>query len=218
MKSPFTHTHDGPVRAHSEQFNDIVFVVDDDALVRRSLEANLSLAGFKVAQFASARQFLAHISPGQSGCVLMDMRMPGMDGLELQEELSNRHSTMSVIIITGHADVPLTVRAIRAGALDVLEKPFSNEKLIAQVRSALAIAAEKAKQASLRDGLSRKIQSLSSRERDVLKLVVQGCSNKEIATALAISPRTVDIYRARVMNKLKAGSLAELVRMTVNIV
>jgi two-component system response regulator FixJ len=205
------------VRAHPEQFNDIVFVVDDDALVRRSLEASLALAGFRVAQFASAQQFLDQISPGQSGCVLMDMRMPGMDGLELQEELSNRHSSLSVIIITGHADVPLTVRAIRAGALDVLEKPFSNEKLIAQVRSALAIAAEKANQASLRDSLSRKIQRLSSRERDVLKLVVQGHSNKEIAGALVISPRTVDIYRARVMEKLKAGSLAELVRMTMNI-
>jgi FixJ family two-component response regulator len=209
--------HDGPVRAHSERFNDIVFVVDDDALVRRSLEASLSLAGFRVVQFASAQQFLAHIGPSQSGCVLVDMRMPGMDGLELQEELSNRHSLMSVIIITGHADVPLTVRAIRAGALDVLEKPFSNEMLIAQVRSALAIAAEKTNQASLRDRLSRKIQSLSSRERDVMKLVVEGYSNREVATALAISPRTVDIYRARVMEKLGAGSLAELVRMTVNI-
>jgi RNA polymerase sigma factor (sigma-70 family) len=143
--------------------------------------------------------------------------MPGMDGLELQEELSNRNSPMSVIIITGHADVPLTVRAIRAGALDVLEKPFSNEKLIAQVRSALAIAAEKANQASLRDRLSHKIQSLSSRERDVMKLVVEGYSNKKIAAALAISPRTVDIYRARVMEKLGAGSLPELVRMTANI-
>jgi two-component system response regulator FixJ len=206
------------MRAHSVQLNDMVYVVDDDALVRRSLEANLSLAGFKVAQFASAQQFLAHISLSQSGCVLMDMRMPGMDGLELQEELSNRHSPMSVIIITGHADVPLTVRAIRAGALDVLEKPFSNEKLIAQVRSALAIATEKANQASLRDTLSQKIQNLSRREQDVMKLVVQGHSNKEIATALAISPRTVDIHRARVMEKLKAESLAELVRMTVNIV
>jgi two-component system response regulator FixJ len=124
---------------------------------------------------------------------------------------------MSVIIITGHADVPLAVRAMRAGALDVLEKPFSNEKLIARVNSALAIASDKATEASFRDRLSQKLQMLSDRERDVLKLVVEGYSNREIAQALAISQRTVDIHRARVMEKLEAGSLAELVRMTASI-
>lgn len=200
---------------YPEKQSDTVFVVDDDALVRRSLEATLSLAGFRVVQFASAQQFLAQIAPYQSGCVLADIRMPGMDGLTLQEELSKRHTSMSVIIITGHADVPLTVRAMRAGALDVLEKPFSNEKLIAQVKSALAIAADRATEASLRERLAHKLQMLSDRERDVLKLVVEGYSNREIARALAISPRTVDIHRARVMEKLGAGSLAELVRMTV---
>jgi two-component system response regulator FixJ len=203
------------VSVYPEKQSDTVFVVDDDALVRRSLEATLSLAGFRVVQFASAQQFLAQIAPYQSGCVLADIRMPGMDGLTLQEELSKRHTSMSVIIITGHADVPLTVRAMRAGALDVLEKPFSNEKLIAQVKSALAIAADRATEASLRERLAHKLQMLSDRERDVLKLVVEGYSNREIARALAISPRTVDIHRARVMEKLGAGSLAELVRMTV---
>ncbi len=206
--------HEGPMGQYLEQPIDTVFVVDDDALVRRSLEATLSLASFRVLQFASAQQFLAHISPDQLGCVLVDIRMPGMDGLALQEELSRRQSSLSVIIITGHADVPLAVRAIRAGALDVLEKPFSNDKLIGLVRAALAIAADKASQASLRDRLSHKLQSLSSRERDVLKLIVEGYSNKQIASALAISPRTVDIHRSRVMEKLEAGSLAELVRMT----
>ena len=201
----------------SEKQSDTVFVVDDDALVRRSLEATLSLAGFRVVQFASAQQFLAQITPSQSGCVLADIRMPGMDGLALQEELSMRHASMSVIIITGHADVPLTVRAMRAGALDVLEKPFSSEKLIAQVKSALAVAADKAIEASLKERRSQKLQTLSDRERDVLKLIVEGYSNREIATALAISPRTVDIHRARVMEKLEAESLAELVRMTVTI-
>ena len=206
-----------PVSAYSEKQIDTVFVVDDDALVRRSLEATLSLAGFKVVQFASAQQFLAQITPSQSGCVLADIRMPGMDGLALQEELSMRHASMSVIIITGHADVPLVVRAMRAGALDVLEKPFSNEKLIVQVKSALAVAAGKAIEASLKERRSQKLQTLSDRERDVLKLIVEGYSNREIATALAISPRTVDIHRARVMEKLEAESLAELVRMTATI-
>jgi two-component system response regulator FixJ len=207
-----------PVSVYSEKQSDTVFVVDDDALVRRSLEATLSLAGFRVVQFASAQQFLAQTTPDQSGCVLVDMRMPGMDGLALQEELSRRHTSMSVIIITGHADVPLAVRAMRAGALDVLEKPFSNEKLITQVKSALAIAADKATEASLRERRSQKLRTLSDRERDVLKLIVEGHSNREIATALAISPRTVDVHRSRVMEKLGAGSLAELVRMTVTIV
>lgn len=195
-----------------------VFVVDDDALVRRSLDATLSLAGFKVVQFASAQQFLEQVSLTQSGCVLVDVRMPGMDGLTLQEELSKRHAPMSIIMMTGHADVPLTVRAMKAGALDVLEKPFSGEKLILQVKSALAIAADKAAVASLRENLFRKIRLLSEREREVLKLVVEGHSNREIAEVLAISPRTVDNHRARVMDKLEAESLAELVRMTAAMV
>lgn len=202
---------------YPEKPRETVFVVDDDALVRRSLEVTLSLAGFRIVQFASAQHFLAQIAPDQSGCVVVDIRMPGMDGLALQEELSRRHAFMSVIIITGHADVPLAVRAMRAGAVDVLQKPISNEKLIAQIKSALAISAEKATEASLREKLSQKLKMLSDRERDVLRLVVEGYPNREIARALAISPRTVDIHRARVMEKLDAGSLAELVRMTAAI-
>lgn len=202
---------------YPEKPRETVFVVDDDALVRRSLEVTLSLAGFRIVQFASAQHFLAQIAPDQSGCVVVDIRMPGMDGLALQEELSRRHAFMSVIIITGHADVPLAVRAMRAGAVDVLQKPISNEKLIAQIKSALAISAEKATEASLREKLSQRLKMLSDRERDVLRLVVEGYPNREIARALAISPRTVDIHRARVMEKLDAGSLAELVRMTAAI-
>lgn len=202
---------------YPEKPRETVFVVDDDAFVRRSLEVTLSLAGFRIVQFASAQHFLAQIAPDQSGCVVVDIRMPGMDGLALQEELSRRHAFMSVIIITGHADVPLAVRAMRAGAVDVLQKPISNEKLIAQIKSALAISAEKATEASLREKLSQKLKMLSDRERDVLRLVVEGYPNREIARTLAISPRTVDIHRARVMEKLDAGSLAELVRMTATI-
>lgn len=202
-----------PAEAQSK----VVYVVDDDPLIRRSLQATLSVAGFTVIQFASAHQFLTQVGPGQSGCVLVDIRMPGMDGLTFQEELSRRQASLSVIIITGHADVPLAVRAMKAGALDVLEKPFSTEKLVAQVKSALVISAEKAVEASTREKLSRKLQMLSDRERDVLKLVVKGHSNREIAEMLAISPRTVDIHRARVMEKLSAQSLAELVRMTAAI-
>jgi two-component system response regulator FixJ len=206
-----------PANSYSELLSDTVYVVDDDALVRRSVEATLTLVGFKVVQFASAQQFLTNVGPSQSGCVLIDIRMPGMDGLALQEELAKRHPSKSVIIITGHADVPLAVHAVREGALDVLEKPFSNDKLIAVVRSALKIASNRASEVSQRGTFLRKFQCLSSRERDVMDLVVEGYSNREIAAALAISPRTVDVHRARVMEKLEAESLAELVRMAITV-
>jgi len=141
------------------------------------------------------------------------MRMPEMDGLELQEELAAKCPFMSVIIITGHADVPLAVRAVKSGALDVLEKPFGNEKLLAQVSAALAISAAKVSTAQRKSDLERKLRKLSNRERDVMNLVVEGHSNREIAAALDLSPRTVDIHRARVMKKLEAESVVELVRM-----
>jgi FixJ family two-component response regulator len=141
------------------------------------------------------------------------MRMPEMDGLELQEELAAKCPFMSVIIITGHADVPLAVRAVKSGALDVLEKPFGNEKLLAQVSAALAISAAKVSTAQRKSDLERKLRKLSNRERDVMNLVVEGRSNREIAAALDLSPRTVDIHRARVMKKLEAESVVELVRM-----
>jgi two-component system response regulator FixJ len=141
------------------------------------------------------------------------MRMPEMDGLELQEELAAKCPFMSVIIITGHADVPLAVRAVKSGALDVLEKPFGNEKLLAQVSAALAISAAKVSTAQRKSDLERKLRKLSNRERDVMNLVVEGRSNREIAAALDLSPRTVDIHRARVMKKLEAESVVDLVRM-----
>ena len=202
-----------PSVPYSGEPNRTVFVVDDDATVRRALQANLGLAGFDVVQFASARQFLEHSCPSQSGCALVDMRMPEMDGLELQEELAAKCPFMSVIIITGHADVPLAVRAVKSGALDVLEKPFGNEKLLAQVSAALAISAAKVSTTQRKSDLERKLRKLSNRERDVMNLVVEGRSNREIAAALDLSPRTVDIHRARVMKKLEAESVVELVRM-----
>lgn len=200
---------------YSGEPNRTVFVVDDDAIVRRSLQATLGLAGFYVVQFASARQFLEHSRPSQSGCALVDLRMPEMDGLELQKELAAKCPLISVIIITGHADVPLAVRAVKSGALDVLEKPFGNEKLLAQVSAALATSAAKVSTAQRKSDLERKLRKLSNRERDVMNLVVEGHSNKEIATVLGLSPRTVDIHRARVMKKLGAECTVELVRMIV---
>jgi two-component system response regulator FixJ len=196
----------------SDPLRNKIFVVDDDPLVRGGLEITLSLAGFEVLKFASAEQFLEYLTPGESGCALIDIRMPDMDGLELQEELSRRDAPVSVVVMTGYADVPLAVRAMKAGALDILEKPFGNERLIAQVHSALPIAREKAVRALARQSHARELDSLSNRERDVMNLLVEGNSSKEIALALDISPRTVDIHRARVMEKMQVKSLPALLR------
>lgn len=203
--------------ASAGQITDTVFIVDDDPLVRSALEITLSLAGLKAVKFASAQNFLAHITAEDSGCVLTDIRMPGMDGIELQEELARRNLCMSVIVMTGHADVPLAVRAMKAGALDILEKPFKNELLVERVKAALALARENSEQASRRDSIVGKYRGLSERERDVLKLVADGRSSKEIGRTLDISPRTVDIHRSHIMEKMQAENLAMLVRMTAMI-
>jgi len=191
-----------------------VFVVDDDALVRRQLELTLQLAEFTVVTFASARQFLASITAQDRGCVLTDVRMPEMSGLELQEELASRNPCLPVIVITGHADVALAVRAMRAGALDILEKPYRNDEILARVRSALSVARERGEQTSIAQSNSRKLGALSEREREVLKLIIEGHSSSAVASLLGISRRTVDIHRARVMEKMGTKSLAALVRMT----
>ena len=191
---------------------DLVFVVDDDLLVRRALEINLSLAGYQVVQFASARQFLEYLTPERSGCALIDVRMPEMDGLELQEELARRAALVAVIVMTGHADVPLAVRAMKAGAIDLLEKPFSNERLVARIEAAIAVANERAARAFSEAARSKSVLGLSGRERDVLNLMVEGLSTKEIASALNRSPRTVDIHRSRVMEKMQVKSVSALMR------
>lgn len=194
-----------------------VFVVDDDADVRDSLASLLTSANFRVETFDSARAFLASDGLGRTGCLVADVRMPDMDGLELQEELGRRKSKLPVIIITGHGDVPLAVRAMKAGAVDFLEKPFEEERLIASIRRAFATGSAAATQAKAVEAVSRRIAQLTGREREVLSLVVAGRANKEIARALNISPRTVEIHRAHVMEKMEADSLAELVRLTMRI-
>lgn len=206
-----------PASAYAAQLTDTVFIVDDDPLVRSALEITLTLAGLKAVKFATAQQFLANVTAGHSGCVLTDIRMPGMDGLELQQELAHRNACMPVIVMTGHADVPLTIRAMKAGALDLLEKPFKNELLIERVTAALALARQKSEQASQHARIAARYDSLSERERDVLKHVTAGRSSKEIALALDISPRTVDVHRSNVMEKMQAENLAALVRMTAMI-
>lgn len=199
--------------AYSEQMNDTVFVIDDDPLVLEGLHLTLLRSGFKTIKFESAEEFLAHVGDNHSGCVVTDIRMPGMSGLELQEELARRNVPLPVIIMSGHADVPLAVRAMKAGALDILEKPFGNEQLISHVQGALAVSREKMAQERETRSTRDKLGSLTSRERDVLKLVVAGQANKEIARSLDISPRTVEVHRARLMRKMQAESVAELVKL-----
>lgn len=195
--------------------DEIVFVVDDDADARDSLCALLESAGVPAEAFDSARAFLDAYQPQRPGCLIADVRMPDMDGLELQEELNRRNTGLPVIVVTGHADVPLAVRAMKAGAVDLIEKPFDDELLLASVRRALARAHGAREQAAAADAAKARIGNLSTRERQVLELLVAGQPNKLIAFELDISPRTVEIHRAHVMDKMEAKSLSDLVRAAI---
>ena len=194
-----------------------VFIVDDDPLIRASLEASLTALGLQTEKFASAEQFLVYAGPHQVGCLLVDVRMPGMDGLQLQEELSRRNVPVSVIVMTGHADVDLAVRAMRNGALDILEKPFKRDKLLSKVSAALAVAKGKSEKIREAETVKGKMLALSLRERQVVDLLAAGKSNKEIAKSLGLSPRTVEVHRANAMEKLEVNSLAALILMTAKI-
>jgi two-component system response regulator FixJ len=192
-----------------------VFVVDDDAAVRDSLQALLEIAGFDVRSFGAARDFLATVAREATGCLLADVRMPDIGGLELQERVGEVCPGLAVVIMTGHGDVPMAVRAMKAGAVDFIEKPFSEDALLSAVRRAVEQSSHRGRQAAERGVEAAKVESLSARERQVLSGLVAGHPNKVIAHRLQISPRTVEIYRARLMEKMQARSLPELVRMAV---
>jgi two-component system, LuxR family, response regulator FixJ len=193
-----------------------IFIVDDDEAVRDSLELLLRSSGFEtIVAYASARDFLAQAVPMPGECLLLDVRMPDMDGLELQEELNRRGIKLPVIIMTGHGDVPIAVRAMKAGAMDFIEKPFSDELLVDCVRRAQRQAEETRREGAEVDDVRRRLQILTPREREVLQGMIAGQPNKLIAHALGISPRTVEIHRARVMDKMAARSLSALVRMAL---
>ena len=195
--------------------NATIFVVDDDADVRGSLQALLEAEGFAAETFESANAFLQSDALTRQGCLIADIRMPDMDGLELQEELVRRKAGLPVIVVTGHGDVPLAVRAMKAGAIDFLEKPYDETVLLNAIRRALSEAREASERTAATHEAAERLLQLTERERQVLELLAAGRPNKVIAYELDISPRTVEIHRARVMEKMKAKSLAELVRMVV---
>jgi len=178
----------------------VVFVVDDDAAVRDSLRALLEGAGFAVEAFDSAEGFLAAHRPGAPACLVLDVHMPGMSGLELQDELARRGTPLPVLFLTGHGDIPTSVRAVKAGAVDFLTKPADGALLVERVRAML----------TLNTSLHERLDDLTERERQVMRRVAAGASNKEIARTLGISARTVEVHRARVMRKMRARSPVEL--------
>jgi two-component system, LuxR family, response regulator FixJ len=192
-----------------------VHVIDDDEALRESLSFLLRSAGIEVKTYSSATTFLASLPDTGLTCVITDVRMPGLSGVELLRRLRELKLEIPVIVITGHGDVPLAVEAMKMGAIDFLEKPFDDEVLLASVRSALKQQDGESKRRTERAEIESKLASLSNRERDVLEGLVAGQANKQIAYDLGISPRTVEIYRANLMSKMKAGSLSELVRMAL---
>lgn len=196
------------------QSDKAIFIVDDDADARDSLAALLGASGFETQSFESATSFLAKGGASLNGCVIADVRMPDMDGLELQEELVRRGAALAVIVITGHADVPLAVRAMKAGAIDFLEKPFDEAALLGSVGRAFESLKTSSRPKATSEARER-LALLTERERQVLELIVEGHANKIIAYHLSISPRTVELHRARVMDKMSARSVAELVRMSL---
>lgn len=195
----------------------VLFVVDDDEAVRESLALLLKLAGYAVETYESATHFLAEARPSPRDCLIADIRMPGMDGLELQQELIRRRCAVPVIIVTGHGDIPLAVQAMKAGAVDFLEKPFAREVLLGAVRRALERSAQPPAQLSGvdQDEIGRRLALLTEREREVYERVVAGKQSKVIAHELGASPRTIEIHRARMMHKMQARNLQDLVRMAI---
>jgi two-component system, LuxR family, response regulator FixJ len=194
----------------------VVHIIDDDDALRESLTFLLRTANIEVQSYSSASAFLDSLTAAENlSCVITDVRMPGLSGIDLLRRLKELKISVPVIVITGHGDVPLAVEAMRSGAMDFLEKPFDDEVLLASVRTARQLRAGDTKREMERAAIESRLAILSKRERDVLAGLVAGHANKQIAFDLGISPRTVEIYRANLMDKMQAGSLSDLVRMAL---
>ena len=192
-----------------------VFVVDDDEAVLDALGLLIRSVGLEVEAYPSADEFLAAYDPGRRGCLVLDIRMPRMSGLELQTHLNSRNASLPVIFITGHGDVPMAVRAMREGAFDFLLKPFHDQELLDRIHEALAVEDRSHQEHEFRRKAAQHIDSLTARETEVMELMVRGLTNKAIAGELSVSQRTVEVHRAHIMKKMAAGSLAQLVRMVL---
>ena len=190
-----------------------VFVVDDDPAMRDSLCWLLQSVDLHVETYPSADAFLAAYDAGRPGCLVLDVRMPGMSGLNLQDELRARHIRLPIIMLSGHAEVPTAVRALKAGAIDFMEKPFSDELLLDRIRQAIDLDREQRDAEAQRAAVAERYALLTPREREVMELVTAGKANKVIAAELGLSPKTVEVHRAAVMDKMRADSVADLVRM-----
>jgi len=193
-----------------------VFVVDDDAALREALVQLLEAAGLQVENFPDGQSFLTAFVADRPGCLLLDVAMPGMTGLEVQAALTALGVQIPVVFLTGHGDIPMAVRAVQAGAVDFLEKPMTGQALLERVHRALALDQERRHAQALNHGVAERARRLSQREREVMALVVAGSSSKEVARLLGISVRTVEAHRTHVMHKMGATNLAELVGMAVH--
>jgi FixJ family two-component response regulator len=194
-----------------------VLVVDDDPGVRNAMRSLLKSVGLNSLLFGSAQEFLAAYQPSQQGCLVLDIRMPGMSGLELQQQLNMRGAVIPVIFMSGHGDIPMAVEAMQHGAFDFLQKPFRDQDLLDRIQRAIVRDGELRKSLGEHERIRSHLESLTPREREVLDLMTQGLQNKSIAQKLAVSPRTIEIHRARVMEKMNAHSVAELVRMMLDL-
>ncbi|MCK6389961.1 MAG: response regulator transcription factor [Azonexus sp.] len=194
-----------------------IYVVDDDDAMRDSMTWLLEGEGYRVACYASGAQFLAARHAGMRGCLVLDVRMPEMSGLELYEKLAALGSRLPVIFVTGHGDVPMAVAALQRGACDFIEKPFHNEDLLSRIRRALTLDEENCARHARDSAIAQRLEQLTQREREVLDLVVAGKLNKQIADTLDISMKTVEAHRARVMDKMGVRTLAELVRAVMQL-
>ncbi|MDJ0813617.1 MAG: response regulator transcription factor [Woeseiaceae bacterium] len=197
----------------NQQEQPTVFIVDDDPAIRFAMQALMDSVNIEHEIYSSGDEFLENVDDHRAGCLVLDIRMPGLGGLELQEELIKRDSTLPIIFITGHGDVPMAVDAMQKGAVDFIQKPFRDQDLLDRIREALKTDAERREEQQKHAEVAERLARLTNREREVFDLVVTGKPNKVIAYELGVSQRTVEIHRARVMEKMQARSLADLVKM-----
>ena len=196
-----------------EPLEQTVWIVDDDEAVRDSLEILCRSVGLETETYDSAAAYLDAHDPDQSGCLVLDIRMPGMSGLQLQKRLEELGSAPPIVFITGHGDVPMAVEALRAGAVDFIQKPFRDQDLLDRIQQAVQLDTKRRDALRERHGAMERIEKLSGRENEILELVISGTPNKVIASRLGLSQRTVEVHRSRVMEKMEVDSLAELVRI-----